>query len=540
VIARAARRIGPQGLAILLLVLACACVVQGVGDNQTSHYALVRAMSDGTPRIDPFRGDTWDKVEQEGHWYSNKPPGLAATTVIPYAGLDAAGIPEASRRSGGGDESGPAHFREQRGIIWALGLFGVVIPGLVLLFLVRSVAERFAPGFGSAAAVTLGLCTLLLPFLTMFYAHVLAVTLAFASFTLVLRERERDGPVRLGVVGAAGLLAGLAVVVDYPLAAVGGVIFLYALASPGRLRTGGAYAAGVVVGVLPLLAYNTWAFGSPFHISYSGFEVQTEGLFGVRVPSLRVALELLFDKKGLLVMSPVVGMAVAGLVLLYRAGRRAEALTLGGVALAVFVYNAGFYLDRTDPRAALHPFGGSTPGPRLLVPALPFLSVGLALAYRRMPVATITAALISAGWMLAATLTQPQIYRDIGIWGDRLADGDFTATVFTRLGLGNGPASVVPFILLVVAAVVLAARAAQRPRIASRDTKVAVAVAAASLAAALLGHRVLGSEWGLGEEYGRLALVLLAALGCALVLLRSRLPAVAARRPSAASRRDDL
>ena len=48
-------------------------------------------------------------------------------------------------------------------------------------------------------------------------------------------------------------------------------------------------------------------------------------------------------------------------MLLYRRGRRAEALTIAAVALAFFVYDSGYWL----------PFGGGSPGPRFLIPVLP-------------------------------------------------------------------------------------------------------------------------------------------------------------------------
>jgi hypothetical protein len=300
------------------------------------------------------------------------------------------------------------------------------------------------------------------------------------------------------------------------------VLFVYALARTDRPRRALSFAAGALVGIIPLLAYNWWAFGSPLHLSYSGFEIQSAGFFGVRVPSLRVALELLLGKKGLLVMSPVLAMAAAGVVLMYRAGRRAEALAIGGIAAIVLLYNAGFHLDRSDIRAAVHPFGGASPGPRILSPILPFLGVGLAAAYRRFPIATLASAVVSAGWMITATTTAPLVYEDISVWGERLVHGDFTATVLTELGAGHGWLALAPFLVAVAAAVALAARLTPRPQGGEGDVQLAVSVVGASFVAALLGHRLLSHEWGFGQEYGRLALAMLAVLACTLILLRLR------------------
>ena len=227
---------------------------------------------------------------------------------------------------------------------------------------------------------------------------------------------------------------------------------LAAYAAAGGMRRGATFATGAAIGALPVLAYTWWGFGSPVYVSYSGFEAQSQGFFGVRVPKPDVALDLLFSSKGLLVMSPVLAMGVLGVAVLYRRGLRAEALTIGAIALAVFAYNAGFYLEG-DPN---HPFGGTVPGPRLLIPLIPFLGVGLAPAYRRWPLPTGALALISAAWMLVATATEPLIGTDVSRWGERLLDGDFTATVLTELGAGNGWLALAPFLLLAVGAGALA------------------------------------------------------------------------------------
>lgn len=70
--------------------------MQGVGYNQNAHYALVKALSDGTAVIDDKLGElgelsTRDISRYRGHFYSNKAPGLAFLTMPLYVVLEAAG-----------------------------------------------------------------------------------------------------------------------------------------------------------------------------------------------------------------------------------------------------------------------------------------------------------------------------------------------------------------------------------------------------------------------------------------------------------------
>src|SRR5262249_15328440 len=108
-----------------------------------------------------------------------------------------------------------ALLERQSPIVWALGLLGSVLPALLRLASVRWAGDRLVRGAGLVAAVTLGAGTLILPFATQLLGHVLAATLVFGAFAVLLRERA--GPSRLALVGLAGLLAGLAVTVEYPL-----------------------------------------------------------------------------------------------------------------------------------------------------------------------------------------------------------------------------------------------------------------------------------------------------------------------------------
>src|SRR6185369_7311808 len=105
---------------------------------------------------------------------------------------------------------------------------GALLPAMGLLLLVRWCAERIEPGMGTAVALTLGIGTLLFPFATMFFGHVLAAFLGFAAFAILWKER--DGPQSLPLVALAGLSAGLAVTTEYPLAFAGAIVGVYAIA----------------------------------------------------------------------------------------------------------------------------------------------------------------------------------------------------------------------------------------------------------------------------------------------------------------------
>ena len=122
-------------------------------------------------------------------------------------------------------------------MIWALTLIVAVIPAVLLLLGVRWAADRLVPGYGTAAAVTLGLATIVMIFASEYFSHVISAALGFGAFILLMRERE--GPPSLRLVSGAGLLAGLAVTFEFQVGLVGVILFAYALArSSERLRRG--------------------------------------------------------------------------------------------------------------------------------------------------------------------------------------------------------------------------------------------------------------------------------------------------------------
>ncbi|MFI5004528.1 MAG: hypothetical protein ACHQE6_05890 [Solirubrobacterales bacterium] len=459
-----------------------ASLIQNFSWNQTSHYDLLQALYHDATTIDPYERDTGDKVVYRGHWYSARAPGLALFALPWYTALNAVDAAEWARGSPaqpGADE-----------LIYLVGLWGNVLPGLLLLVLVWGAAERLQPGFGAATAVTLGLGTMALALSTLLFSHIFTACLGFAAFVLLMRER--DGPPRAWLTGAAGLTIGYAISSEYPLALLAGVLGLYLLSRRDvltplwALRRGGAYLAGILVGIVPLALYNHAAFHSLTHVAYANVPQQHKGFFGITAPSLRVAATLLLDSRGLFTLTPILAMGVLGTLALYRRGRRAEALVIGAVCLCYITYNSGYFL----------PFGGAFMGPRFLATLVPFLALPLAIAFERWPGPTIALAAASVTCTLVAAITHPLIGYDTQTvtWMRHLLQGYFQPTIASAYGLGRGWGEIWAFLLPALAAIALAAAATPRMRLHRRSLLAGVLALAAWALYAALGPTLLGLD----------------------------------------------
>ncbi len=461
--------------------------MHAMGWAQSSYYAQVRALASGHTEIDSVKWQAKDEAWVDGHFYSVKAPGLAALTLPAYLALDAVDVRSAARAAADNahatahdhwhSHAPPKYFgfsvdrarrvqrevAQQAPIVWALTLLGAVLPGIALLLLVRWAAERVEPGFGTAAAVTLGLGTIVMTFGGEYLSHVASAALGFGAFAILMRERQ--GPQRIGLVALAGLVAGVAVCFEYPLALLAAILFCYALARAATVRRAVSFGAGAALGAAPALLYNLWSLGSPLRFAYSHavsvlgrsghaeLGLNSSGFFGITAPRPGAAIDLLLSGRGILTLTPVLVMGVVGALLIRRRGWRAEATVIGAVTALYFLYNAGYW----------QPLGGGTPGPRFLTPVLPFLAVGLAPAYRRFPAITLGLAIPSAVTMLAAALTYPLLGDGgTGTWVSWLVDGSLEHTLLTAFGVTNAWLAVLPVLAALAAAIAFATLATPR------------------------------------------------------------------------------
>lgn len=406
---------------LLVLVALTACAfAYGPGWPDVSRLGLTQSVAlHGTLTIDRYAGQTRDRARHDGHWYSDKAPGISFLALPSFEVLR--GLQVVDRND------------EQRGIwldrslLMAARLLTGGLAFVVCVLLVGIAAEELRPGKGIPTAATFGLGTMALPLAATVLGHTAAGAAAFGAFLLARRQRAL----------AAGACAGAAILFEYQAALAALAVGVFLLWLSRSVRLAALFALGALPFLMVLGAYDWIAFGSPFHLSYgyvTDFPQQQHNFFGVGAPTLHGLREVLVGHRGLLVFSPVLILAGAGLVLLLRRGWRAEALLCGVVSCAFVVLAAGYF----------DPLGGLSPGPRYVAPALPFLAFGLPEAFHRWPRSTAIVGLASVGGMLYQAGTYGPNY-------------DFS-TVWWWLGLPR-PASLALVLLPCCAALALAAQA---------------------------------------------------------------------------------
>lgn len=400
------RRSLSLGMAIFL---SYAYFYPGGGWNQNSRFDMVRALLEGhTLRIDAYQENTGDKALSNGHFYSDKAPGLALL-ALPMAAATRPVL-----RAVGVDPASPVGLVA---ISYFASLFAVALPTALACVCLFWVALRLGSSETAAmfAAVGLGLASPIWAYAVLFWGHALAGSCLIFAFAGALQLRERRSSQRDLLLGlAVGLAAGWATVTEYPALPGSAAVALLALAplykaTPRRWNAVAGLAAGTAVCIAILLVYQKIAFGSALHPSYSyyqngDFPWMKRGYMGLTYPHPDVVLKLLFGcRRGLLFAAPVLAAAPFGLAILYKpSATRGPAIAAAFIALWYFLFNASFYVWS----------GGWSYGPRYLGAGIPLLCVGLAPAWdratRHWRQLLTGLALASVAFSLMAVSTTPQ------------------------------------------------------------------------------------------------------------------------------------
>jgi len=350
---------------------------EGGGWNQNSRFDLLRAIVERhTLQIDAYHENTQDKAHFQGHYYSDKAPGLVFLAV-PFA----LAARSAMRVVGIDPESPRGEFVLSYVVTACAVALPAALAGIFLFFL----ALRFGSDAGGAAFGVLVMCigTPMLAYASLFWAHALVGACLVFAFAAAVKLRD-SASARADFLWAlaAGLAAGWATVTEYPAAPASALLALLALSqawprgSAARWRVVAGVGVGAAICLVALLGYLHAAFGG-FRPSYSYYDpnsfsfMQRQGYMGLTYPHPDRLLKILFGcSRGLFFASPVMLAAPVGL---WRLGKRfpAPALVAAAIAVYYFLFNASFYWWKA----------GLTFGPRYAGAAIPILGLGLCVAW---------------------------------------------------------------------------------------------------------------------------------------------------------------
>lgn len=423
-----------------------------------------------------------DKAKNDRHVYSSKAPGvsfLGVPVLFAETGLRAlAGWPAPGKR---------------QATFW-LRLGAVKLPMLAFFWFFAGYVERKT---GAALArdlllVALALGTMLYPYGGMFVGHALAAAAAFGAFMLIDDPRvDAAGPRDRAVtrrLAAAGLLAGLAVTLEYQVILVAAALVVYLLVRQRRAL--GPFVVGALPPAVALGAYHAALFGRPWILPYARIEnpyfaavAHHGGYDGLSLPHLAAFPALSISPSyGLFAFSPVLVLGLAGAIWLAARGPRREAVLVLALTAVMFLFNAGMGNWRA----------GWCVGPRYIASLAPFLLLPLVQLWPRygrrrwFTAALVGLAIPSVLINVASGALYPH-YPEA--FDNPLFDLAFPliAAGYTPYGLGwllglRGAWALAPLALVVVAALALAAAGDDpRPRRATAHLALALAIAGAFL-----------------------------------------------------------
>jgi hypothetical protein len=398
--ARRTRRI--EWTLFFLPFISYAYFYQAADQSTAARFDLMRSILERRSLwIDGFAGyNTADIINFGNHIYSVKAPGTSIVAMLPWAGIRLWLWPL---------------LANHEDLYWALTTyFTIVLTTGLLISILCVVMYRFArflgasEGRSAALALILGLGTIAFPYATEMTGEPFAAAFAFIAFYLIATFAEDPKWPRAFL---AGLLAGLAVLNDYPALLLAAAIGFYMLYRVRRLDGIAAFAAGAAITAALMFGYNWGAFGSPLFFSYQAFKLpgntqfpeQAKGFVGLTYPKLDNLWNILIDpQRGLFVCNPILLLAIPGIGYFFRRRVfRAEWIVTIVAIAGMILFNASY------GESIVSWGGGTATGPRQIVAAVPFMVLTLVFVPRSWNWLIGALAVVSVFIMLAATATNP-------------------------------------------------------------------------------------------------------------------------------------
>lgn len=341
--------------------------------NVASRLMLVYALGDrGSVSIDGLQRQTGDLAFKDGHYYCDKAPGYSLFATPGYLlGKMIFQWPDHPL-----NQDGFAYWPADAWItLCTSGLASAVIATCIFITLQ---SKKVPPKTSAVAALFSVWASPMAVYATLAYGHQVASAMFLMAFLIVISNQWRRKPIYLLLIG---LFCGLGVLTELAQAPLAIAIGISVLASDFQLEKVTRNALFMIIGATPtaliLLGYNFIAFGSPLDMGYFYHATKqfakvhsADNPLGLNFPDFGRLMPLIWGEyRGLLFYAPWTALAPVGWMLMIRRQQ---------IALC-FISVCGFMIPLWVNLSYPEWTGGWSTGPRLLVPAMPWL--GLAAGY---------------------------------------------------------------------------------------------------------------------------------------------------------------
>jgi hypothetical protein len=380
-----------QTLLVFVLLISFLYFLPRWADQNTNSRMdmIVAVVENGTFQIDPYVQNTVDFARVGAHYYSDKPPGAALLGIPVYAVLRLAlkspflgplvthlsanpAFQATLNASGTGISEDKVRIAiSQVAVTYLVATLPTLLLALLLYRLLRQM--KVQPGVSLFTVMAYGLLTPAFAYANNFYSHQLSAALLFAAFYLSF---NRQKIAQAGKLLLIGFLIGYAVISEYQVVLIAGILFLYTFyqlfRSGNWLKIGWVLLTGLII-MAGWMVYNTLIFGGPFNLSYAysaDWTAQHQtGFMSLTYPHLDALWGMTFSLfRGLFLLSPLLLLAFPGLIIWWKnKAFRTELVVVLAIILAMGLFNSSSVMW----------WGGFAIGPRYFLPAVPFMTLPL-------------------------------------------------------------------------------------------------------------------------------------------------------------------
>jgi hypothetical protein len=396
---------------------------QWYGWNEQSHFSLTRAIVEEKRfEIDSFANQTGDRSFFNNHYYTDKTPGLSLlSTSIYYVWHSVYHnlFPKEFIEKNSGDDS---FVSESIGDVYLItyvnpGFF--IFTSMILLtiftsslfasltaLLIYKISKYLVSNERYSILITIAYAFGTITFVSSlhFMSHATGTFFAFLSFFLLFKSKMEKLKTRKFFF-LAGIFIGLAVVLEYSIVLISVILLAYAFTIDKNKSL--LFFLALLIGIAPLFLYNFLIFGNPldFAVSHIDRQIYRTAYPETRIffssedyqekimkssffpaedllkhfhlgsnPNFYIILRLLFyPYRGLFFYSPVLFLSLFGMMLMWKEYKKEVILILS--VLILFLW----FLSMRD-----NWWGGYFFGNRYLIPTIPFLTLPLIHALKRL------------------------------------------------------------------------------------------------------------------------------------------------------------